>query len=149
MARDTDWQPHRMPTLAIGRLARLLVKLNEERLRSIGITAAQLPVLVALKNGERRTQKELAQIAGIEQPSMAQLLARMERDDLVRREPARDDRRSSLVLLTDHAMKQLEPGRDALRSVDADACAGFTSAEREALTVMLERLVVNVTAALS
>jgi DNA-binding MarR family transcriptional regulator len=103
------------------------------RLMPLGVTAAQLPVLVALKNGERLTQKELARIAGVEQPSMAQLLARMERDNLIRREPSPDDGRSSLIMLTNYALAQLEPGRDALRLIDRDACAGLSADEQATL----------------
>jgi MarR family transcriptional regulator, transcriptional regulator for hemolysin len=142
------WRPQDMPTLAINRIAKMLLRLDDERLKPFGVTSSQLPVLAALKNGERLTQKELAQLAGVEQPSMAQLLARMERDNLVRREPSPDDGRSSLVLLTDHALAQLEPGRDALRRIDMEACAGLSEDERILLLTLLKRVAVNVRMAL-
>ena len=144
----SDWRPEQMPTLVMGRLTRLLARLNDEKLRPVGITAAQIPVVVLLKDGCRRTQKELAEISGVEQPSMAQLLARMERDHLIRREPDPKDKRSSLISLTDHARQKLEPGRDALREADDDACAGLTVAERETLTKLLEQVTANVAAAI-
>lgn len=144
-----DWRPETMPTLAVSRIARMLQKLVDEVLKPFGITSAQLPVLVALKNGERLTQKELTRIAGVEQPSMAQLLARMERDNLICREPSPDDGRSSIVRLTDHALRQLEPGRDALRRIDADACAGFSEDDKALLTQLLARLAVSVEKRLS
>nr|WP_275410201.1 MarR family transcriptional regulator [Streptomyces sp. SID14478] len=56
--------------------------------------------MAALAQGGAMSQKELARLARIEQPSMAQLLARMERDGLVERAPAPDDRRGSLISLT-------------------------------------------------
>lgn len=139
-----DWRPKEMPTLAVSRIARILLKLADDKLRPIGITTAQLPVLVALKGGDRLTQKELTKIAGVEQPSMAQLLSRMEREGLVRREPAPDDRRSSLFVLTDWALEQLDPGREALRRMDADACIGFSDQEKAALLALLARLEANV-----
>jgi MarR family transcriptional regulator for hemolysin len=143
-AKDADWTPRQMPTLLVVQLARLLTKLSDERLRSVGITASQLPVLVALKNGERRSQIELARIAGVEQPSMAQLLTRMERDGLIRREPAPEDRRSSLISLTDDAAARLEPGRTALRSIDRDACESLRDEERRLLIVLIERMMADV-----
>lgn len=139
-----DWRPETMPTVVVSRIARMLQKLVDEGLKPFGITSAQLPVFVALKNGERLTQKELTRIAGVEQPSMAQLLARMERDNLICREPSLDDGRSSIVRLTDYALELLEPGRDALRRIDAEACAGFSKAERTTLMVLLTRLAANV-----
>lgn len=140
----SDWTPETMPTLAVNYLARLLTRMGDERLRAVGITAAQLPVLVALKNGEQRTQTELATLAGVEQPSMAQLLARMERDGMVRRERAATDKRSALISLTEDALARLEPGRNALRSVDRQACSGLGAEEQELLIGLLRRMIVNV-----
>ena len=130
-----------MPTLLINQYARVMAKQVDERLRPLGVTASQLPVLVALKGGGRLTQKALAETTGVEQPSMAQLLARMERDGLVRREPSPTDGRSSLVSLTPAAMRKLEPGRAVLKQMDDEACAIFEPAERELLARLLLRLV--------
>jgi len=132
-----EWRPETMPTLTISRIARQLTRLVDQRLKPLGITASQLPVLVALKHGEQRNQKELTLLAGVEQSSMAQLLTRMERDGLIRRQPSPDDKRSSLIALTDQAMSLLEPGRDALRQIDAKACAGLRDEERRMLLAML------------
>lgn len=141
MPAPIDWQPRQMPTLLINQYARVMAKQVDERLRPLGVTASQLPVLVALKGGGQLTQKELAETAGVEQPSMAQLLARMERDGLVRREPSPTDGRSSLVSLTPAAMRKLEPGRAVLKQMDDEACAIFEPAERELLARLLLRLV--------
>ncbi len=138
-----EWTPHAMPTLVVGRLGALLLKLSDERLRLAGITAAQLPVLVALKHGEQRTQGELARMAGVEQPSMAQLLARMERDGLIKRERAAADKRSAAISLTDQALALLEPGREALRGVDQQVCAGLQPEEQQLLLGLLERMIAN------
>lgn len=144
-----EWLPQEMPSAAVIWISRLLQKLDDERMKPYGVTSAQLPVLVALKNGERLTQKELARIAGVEQPSMAQLLARMERDDLIRREPSPSDGRSSLIMLTERAINTLEPGRHALRSVDNDVCAGFSDEERQVFLGLLRRMAANAEAALA
>ncbi|HEV7317479.1 MAG TPA: MarR family transcriptional regulator [Ensifer sp.] len=132
-----------MPSLVIGRIARLLARLDDEGLKDVGISVAQLPVLVALKNGEMLTQKELAAIAGVEQPSMAQLLARMERDGLIRRDPDPNDKRSSLISLEAEAHRRLEPGRDVLRHNNREALAGFSPDEVRTLTDMLHRIYAN------
>ena len=143
MTDKRSWKPHEMPVLLIGEAARLLARRQDESLRQVGLRVAQLPVIVALKNGEKLTQKELARLAGVEQPSMAQLLARMERDGLVRREPAPDDGRSSLVSLTPAAVAQLEPGRDVLRQGNSDALRGFSEHEVAQLAGMLRRVLAN------
>src|ERR1700687_4031805 len=70
-----NWQPWAMPALLIATAARLLARLHDARFRDIGISVGQLPVLVALKDGASLSQKQLTRLAGVEQPSMAQLLA--------------------------------------------------------------------------
>ena len=62
MADPVDWQPRQMPTLLINQYARVMAKQVDERLRPLGVTASQLPVLVALKGGGRLTQKALSLI---------------------------------------------------------------------------------------
>jgi MarR family transcriptional regulator, transcriptional regulator for hemolysin len=136
-----EWRPQEMPSLIITRLARMLTKQVDEKLSAVGLTASQLPVLACLKDGAKLTQKELADLAGVAQPSMAQLLARMERDGLVRRTPSETDGRISVISLTARANRKLEPGRTALRSVDDDVCSILTGKEREMLTAVLQRLV--------
>lgn len=140
MKSHPEWLPQQMPTLLINRLARLVSKEADESLRDVGLTIAQLPVLVSLKDGAKLTQKELADLTGVEQPSMAQLLSRMERDGMIQRTPSPIDKRSSLVSLTGQATKQLEPGRSALRKVDDEFCSVLTQDERNVLTGLLQRL---------
>lgn len=77
----------------------------------------------SLKQGQSATQKTLAEKAGVEQPSMAQLLTRIERDGLVCREVYSGDRRCSLIRLTDEALSRLEAGKNALKQIDSEVCA--------------------------
>ena len=132
-----SWTPQQMPTLLLGRIARSLARRVDDGLRPLGLTSAQLPVLVALKHGDQLTQKELAESIGVEQPSMAQLLSRMERDGLIRRSPSPSDGRSSLVSLTDLATSRLEPGRAVLRDLDEAVCSVLTREDRNMLTRLL------------
>ena len=129
-----------MPTLQLERLARLLSRQTDQCLSAIGLRAAHLPVLAALKDGQAKTQKELATIAGVEQPSMAQLLNRMERDGLIVRTASQNDRRSSLVTLSSEGCDRLEPGRDVLRRIDAEVCASLSVSDRETLVSLLNKL---------
>ena len=132
-----------MPTLLINRLERALSRIADKALKPAGITASHLPVLVALKDGGKLTQKDLATASEVEQPSMAQLLSRMERDGLIRREPSPTDKRSSVVSLTDLAMSRLDPGRQILRRIDDETCSVLSDAERKTLTILLHKLLVK------
>jgi DNA-binding MarR family transcriptional regulator len=138
-----EWNPHDLPALLIGIAARQLSRINDERLRKIGLAVAQIPVVVALKDGAAISQKELARLAGVEQPSMAQLLARMERDGLIERRPNPDDGRSSLISLTQRALDQLDPGRRVILEGNTDALRGMDASEVETLTRLLRRVIAN------
>ena len=95
------------PGHLISLAARAFARLSEARLKPLGFGVGHLPVLVALQNGQAVTQRDLAQFARIEQPSMAQMLARMERDGLIRRTPDPADGRSSRITLTEAAHARL------------------------------------------
>jgi DNA-binding MarR family transcriptional regulator len=138
------WQPWTMPTLLIATAARALARLTDARFRDIGISISQLPVLVALKAGGSLSQKELTRLAGVEQPSMAQLLARMERDGVIRRKPDPADGRSSLISLTARTLKLIDPARAIMTQGNRDALAGFSEQEVSQLVALLQRVIANV-----
>jgi MarR family transcriptional regulator, transcriptional regulator for hemolysin len=139
---DTDL--FRTPGHLINRLSKLSLRWADERFQRIGLAAAQMPVLYGLKDGATSTQTELARMAHIEQPTMAQLLGRMERDGLIRRTANPEDKRSSLVSLTRLAVKKLPAAREVLREGNKQALEGFTEREVETLTKLLLRLLRNV-----
>ncbi len=128
------------------RIARALARVGDVRLGALGFASAQLPVLTALKDGARLSQRDLARWAKVEQPSMAQLLGRMERDGLIRRDPDPADRRSSLIALTDAALAQVPAGREMLLQGNRDAMRGLSDAEVETLLGLLRRVLANVEA---
>lgn len=141
-----DWDPMKTPGHYISRTARAMARVDDIRLRELGFATAQLPVLTALKDGARLSQTELAAWAKVEQPTMAQLLARMERDGLIRREPDPTDRRSSLISLTAEARAKLPAGRAILLQGNKDATRGMTADEVKTLIALLDRVLTNVEA---
>ena len=74
---------------------------------------------------------------------MGQLLARMERDGIVRREPDPKDRRSSLMALTDEARAKLPAGRAILEAGNREAIRGLSEAEVAMLINLLQRVFAN------
>jgi MarR family transcriptional regulator for hemolysin len=137
------WLPAAMPAMLIATAARILARRADARLRALGVSLSQFPVFFALKDGSRLSQKELARLANVEQPSMAQLLARMERDGLVQREPDAADRRSSLVSLTESAKDRIAPVRAVLAHGNREAVQGFNDGEVAQLIVLLHRLIAH------
>ena len=143
---NSNWNPMNTPGHYFSRIARGLARVGDVRLRELGLATAQLPVLTALKDGARLSQTELAQWAKVEQPTMAQLLARMERDGVIHREPDPRDRRSSLVSLTQEALAKLPAGRAVLERGNREATQGLTEDEVHLLIDLLSRVLANVEA---
>ncbi len=123
---------------------RLLRRLADRRLRPLGLSSAHLPVINALAREEPLSQKALAQIAAIEQPTMAAMLARMERDGLIARRPDPNDRRSALFSLTPATRRQLGAVRAAVEEVNREALRGLPADERRPfrrqLQIMIEAM---------
>ena len=131
------------PGHLISLAARGFARLSEARLKPLGFGVGHLPVLVALQDGRASTQRDLARFAKIEQPPMAQMLARMERDGLIQRSPDSDDGRSSRVVLTATALDRMPDAVTALLRGNREALDGFTDEEARQLTVLLGRLIAN------
>jgi MarR family transcriptional regulator for hemolysin len=87
--------------------ARGFARLSEARLKPLGFGVGHLPVLIALRDGRADTQRDLARFAKVEQPPMAQMLARMERDGLINRTPDVSDKRYRHIALTQMANARL------------------------------------------
>ena len=137
------WDPESSASFWINRASRSLQRAQEACVRPLGFGMSQLPVLHALADGGSRTQKELAQWARVEQPTMAEMLARMERDGVVERAPNPNDGRGTLTSLTRRARLQLPKAKAALVDAEENVMAGFSDAERELLVTLLRRVVQN------
>lgn len=139
----SDFDPEAYPSFWINQASRLLMRQFEERLRPLGFGMAYLPVLMALEERGPLLQKDLAEEARVEQPTMAALLARMDRDGLVARIPHPSDKRASLVSLTPKAKKAMPKATEQLQTVAERVTLGFSSADRAAFLAYLRRAVAN------
>jgi DNA-binding MarR family transcriptional regulator len=110
-------QSHGNTSRLLNQVARLITRDFDRRLAPLGINVAYLPVLGALRGEETLSQKELTEIGGIGQPAMAQMLDRMVKEGLLRREPGTIDRRKVMFTLS-------QAGRDLMPDVGAQIEAG-------------------------
>ncbi len=131
------------PGHLISLAARGFTRLSEARLKPLGFGVGHLPVLVALRDGLASTQRDLARFAKVEQPPMAQMLARMEWAGLIERKPDPADRRSSRVVLMEVARARLPKAVAVLLQGNREALAGFTDQEAAQLVALLTRLIAN------
>ncbi|MCH8685701.1 MarR family winged helix-turn-helix transcriptional regulator [Pedomonas mirosovicensis] len=131
------------PGHLIGLAARGFARLSEARLKPLGFGVGHLPVLVALQDGRASTQRDLARFARVEQPPMAQMLARMERDGLIQRAPDPADGRSRRITLTPVAQARLPDAIATLLHGNQEALRGFTDEEARLFIALLARLIAN------
>lgn len=136
----TDGEPFDHPAPLVNMASRAFLRLGERRVKPFGFSIGQLPVLYLLRDGSAMSQRDLARAIKVEQPSMAQILARMERDGWIRRTPDPDDGRSHLVSLTKAALAKLPAARAALHRDRDRALDGFSAAETATLLKLLRRL---------
>lgn len=120
--------------------ARLFARAIDARLKAVGFSSGHMPVLFALADGSECTQKVLAQVAAVEQPTMAATLARMQRDGLIARRPDPADGRASLFSLTPDALSRVGAVRDAAIAVNAKALSRLSEDEQRSFMEMLGRV---------
>jgi DNA-binding MarR family transcriptional regulator len=115
-------------------------------LKRLGLAPAQFLVLVDLAGGQSRTQKELVRRLAVEQPTMANTLARMERDGLIIRTRSAGDRRQSIITATAKAEAIYGEAVRAAQSVNELATRGLTTEERLRFVGTLARIIENLQA---
>ena len=124
-------------------LARGFSRQLQERGRKLGFAPGQFPVLAELWNEDGLTQRQLIDRLDAEQATIANTLARMERDGLITRRPHPTDRRIRHVFLTDrgHALK--EDAMTAARAADDALFVGFRRFERALMLEYMRMAIAN------
>lgn len=121
--------------------ARLLIRTITPKLEAHGLTVGYMPVFFTLSAKSPITQKELAETIGVEQPTMANTLTRMERDGLIARTPDPADRRSALIALTPEAIEKLAIVDEAVLATNEAAFSLLSAAERKQFFSIMRKIV--------
>ena len=102
----------------LGLINRLYDKRLQDVLAPFGVAPGQFPALVMLFQKDGLTQAELCRRIGVEQPTMANTLARMERDGLIRRDVRILHRRNAaLDLMTEEEPESTDTNVSELAGV--------------------------------
>lgn len=126
------------------RAARLYRQLADQRLGPLGLSSGQLPVLTALMASSSMSQKALTDHAGIEQPTMAATLNRMERDAIVERHPDPGDGRISLYSLTPATRSKTAAIQTVVESISLDSLKDLSAEDAERLREILQSVIGSV-----
>lgn len=121
-------------------VGRLMVREIVTYLAPHGLSVGYMPVFFALAADEALTQRDLAIMAQVEQPTMAATLARMERDGLIERRVNPDDGRSALISLSRKGRDKLPAVHAATVAVNAKANAQLSEDERKQLLSLLHKV---------
>ncbi|MHA7776202.1 MarR family winged helix-turn-helix transcriptional regulator [Roseibium sp. M-1] len=128
-------------------MARLFASGLHHRIRPLGLSPGQFPALVALWAQEGRTQKELVELLDVEQATLANTLARMERDGLIVRRASEEDGRVQEIFLTEKARALEEAAIASALAQNAEALRGFTPDETKLFLEFMRRTIAAMQAA--
>ncbi|KAA1174235.1 MarR family transcriptional regulator [Marinobacter salinexigens] len=129
---------------AVARVTRRWRKMLDERLKDLGVTQARWSTMVYLeKGGEGLTQRELACLMAIENPTLVRLLDSLEQQGLIERRPCPDDRRARRLFLTPAGrefMDDLSARAEALRD---ELLVGVSDEDIECAVKVFEKIMAN------
>ena len=124
-------------------IARQFAILLSEGLKPLGIAPAQFPILIELWNKDGLSQQELVGRADLKQATIANTLARMERDGLITREPNPEDARSRLIMLTEHARALQSSSTEIAKAINQEALADLSADEQKLFLEMAQKIILK------
>jgi DNA-binding MarR family transcriptional regulator len=131
------------PVYLTAQAERLMRRRMAEALAPFGLSPAAFLVLVDLAGGQTRTQGELVDRLGVEQPTMANTLKRMQRDGLISRRPRAGEGRRSDIRATEQAEAAFAAAIKAVQHINDAATQGLTTEERLRFVGTLARVIEN------
>ena len=121
--------------------ARLWRLALDKRLKHLGIgQSGWMTIAMIAKADAPMSQRALADLVGVEGPSMLSMLDRLERDGFVTRAPCPNDRRVKLAHLTDAGRTVYDEVRKEAEAFRAKLLAGVDPAALGAAAALLESL---------
>jgi MarR family transcriptional regulator, transcriptional regulator for hemolysin len=137
-------RPSQVPIgLLLARTAKTAGRAFDDALAEAGGSRPIWLILLSLIQASHRTQRELAEAVGLTGPTLTHHLTTMERQGLVTRVRADDNRRVQRVSLTDAGRDYFLRLRDRAMAHDARLRAGLSEAEVEQLRHLLLRITAN------
>ncbi|MGV1915535.1 MarR family transcriptional regulator [uncultured Agrobacterium sp.] len=113
----------------------------QRRTAELGFSPGQFPVLLELWKEDRLTQRQLLDRVDIEQATLANTLARMQRDGLVERKPHPTDRRSQIIMLTQAGAALEEAAIAASNETEEALLKDLLKFERQLLLEYMSRAI--------
>lgn len=123
--------------------ARLFAREMDRRLKPMGLSSSQLPILLALAESHTLSQKGLVGRSAVEQPAMARMLDRMEKDELVSKISDPSDGRAFIYSLTEKSRLKVPAIHKEMSLGNAKALGGISEDHIEIVLQALVRINLN------
>jgi DNA-binding MarR family transcriptional regulator len=130
-------------TYLANQLAKGFARSLQQRSSSLGFSPGQFPVLLELWQQDGLTQKQLLDKLEVVQATVANTLARMQRDGLIERIPHPDDKRAKIITLTALGRSLEARAVEAAAEADAALFSGFKRFERDLMIEYMRMILEN------
>ena len=127
--------------------SRLLRRLFDDRVRSLGLTAVQARLLLALDRHPDCNQGFYADRLEVEPITLTRIVDRMEAAGWIQRRADPGDRRARILHLTEKARDKVARVEGIVDRLVGDMLSGLSQSEQVLLGEMLERIGTNLAAA--
>ncbi len=123
--------------------SRLLRRIFDERVRDLGLTAAQARLLLSLDRHPGQKQGFYAERLEIEPITLTRTVDRMEEAGWLSRCPDPDDRRANLLELTEKSRETVAGLRKTVEQLFEEMLGGLDASERNTLLAFLGSINTN------
>ncbi len=130
---------HHRVSLVKGRFTNFILKKAQE----VGLCSGQPRILEYLATDDGCTQSAVCSAWELDRSTVAGLVKRMERDDLVRCEPSPTDKRKKKLWLTRKGREMWSQMEGSIKEMDEVAFRGFSEKEQEQFMSLLDRIYEN------
>ncbi|MBS9720140.1 MarR family transcriptional regulator [Tianweitania sp. BSSL-BM11] len=131
----------------LGVVTRKMRTLYDAQLKTQELSLSRARLLFHLSAREGATQKELASLLAVEQPSMVTLIDAMEKSGFIRRVALSSDRRSKGIFMTDRAREATTRLMRLTEEFNEMVLAGIDDAELAVVQRVLQRMFDNISEA--
>lgn len=127
----------------LGKFSRLHSRRSFAEFSKIGITQGEPRILRYLSSNEGCIQRELCDKCHLEPATVTNIMSKMERESLIKRQYEPGSRRNLQVFLTSKGRESLQTVEQVHRIIGEECFLGFTSEEKEQAKLLMERICNN------
>jgi DNA-binding MarR family transcriptional regulator len=126
------------------KIQKLLFTKSNELFEKVNLHPGQPPLLFILHNHEGITQKELAEKLNVTPPTVAVMIRRMEKYELIEKKHDKNDRRIYRVYLSKKGREMIKELHKIFKELEIVVFENFDNEEKETLRNFLNKVVSNI-----